>query len=416
MPADFDSDNGRAYEPPLPLEDRLWRHPSELGLRADAGPRVVLRKRPSPARVLVAAAVGLVAGTVVGIGALVASGSLESNSPAPPVERLAAPTPRATPGGELAIAEQALPAVTRVEVTGPAGTRTATGVMVRDDGVLLTTSDVLDGADTITVTLDDGSSYPASLVGRDRRNDIGVLDIEATGLPVAALPDARLDQAVGFGDQVVIVDASAADDPSPRVSQGFVAGPSTALPAGTLVATTEPSSMPMYGMVHVQVPDDTAVAAGGSILLDANGSLIGVVTARTVPDTTGGSPADDTSRFATPFDHARRVYEELVDTGSYTAGRLLADVEALEPEAAASLDLPNGGLVLRSEPSGPLAETGLSTGDVITSVNDVPISDVNDKFTELRRYSPGDEVELDVVRDGTPTTVVVRLSSDDALP
>ena len=234
------SDNrGRrdAFQPPVPLEDRLWRHPSELGVYADTGPRVILRKRPAMSRVLVAAAMGLIGGSVIGIGALVASGSVGQNSTGSTVERIAAPIARTATVDELVVAEAALPSVASVRVRGPAGERTATGVVVRDDGMVLTNSDVLDAADDITVTLDDGTA--------DALN----------------------------------------------VSGGVVVSP---------VAT----------------------------------------------------PAPD----------------------------------------------------------------GLAPGDVITAINGADVNDLNDSVTEVRRYQPGDEVDIAVVRDGAPVTVVTRLRGAPGVP
>lgn len=421
MPRDPDDEQRRGFEPPVPMADRLWRHPSELGLHATAGPRVILHKRPSVGRVLVAAALGLIGGTVVGVGALVASGSLNDSTPTTAVEQVAGPATRTLGGGELAIADKALPAVARVDATGPAGTRAATAVVVRNDGLILTTSDVLDGAESVTVTLDDGATYQASVVGRDRRSDVGVIDIEANGLPVASLPDATVDQAIGFGDQVVVVDTTPSSQPSPTVTSGFVSESSTMVPPSAQLASTESGSNPMYGLIEVQTgPDsgryDNGRPDGGAILLDANGSLLGIVTARTPSDLTG-MPVDDAARYATPYDHVRRVYEEVASSGIYTPAALPVDVEDLDEQAATDLDLTDGGVLVRSEPTNAdMVEAGIQQGDVIVAINGAPVSDTNDKQTELRRYGPGDEVEIRVVRSGVPTELTATLGEESSVP
>lgn len=421
MPRDPDDEQRRGFEPPVPMADRLWRHPSELGLHATAGPRVILHKRPSFGRVLVAAAVGLIGGTVVGVGALVASGSLNDSTPSTAVEQVAGPAARTLGGGELAIADKALPAVARVDATGPAGTRAATAVVVRNDGLILTTSDVLDGAESITVTLDDGASYEASVVGRDRRSDVGVIDIEANGLPVASLPDATVDQAIGFGDQVVLVDTTPSGQPSPTVTSGFVSEASTMVPPSARLVSAESGSNPMYGLVEIQTgpdtgPYDTGRPGGGAILLDANGSLLGIVTARTPSDMTG-MPLDDAARYATPYDHVRRVFEEVASSGSYAPAALPVDVEELDQEAAAELNLTNGGLMVRSQPTdAEMVDAGIQQGDVIVAINGAPVADTNDKQTELRRFGPGDAVAIRVVRSGVPTELTATLSEESSVP
>lgn len=431
MPSDPDSEQRRGFEPSVPMADRLWRHPSELGLHATAGPRVILHKRPSFGRVLVAAALGLIGGTVVGVGALVASGSLDSSTPTAAVEQLAGPAQRTLGSGALAIADNALPAIARIDTSGPGGTRAATGVVVRDDGLMLTTSDVLDGADSITVTLDDGAVYEATVVGRDRASDIGVINIEATGLPVAALPDATVDQAIGFGDQVVVVDTTPGDQPAPTVTGGFVSMSSTmAQPGAQLASTpsggtqsggtqsgdTQSGGTPMYGMVEVKVGPDIERSGGGAILLDANGSLLGIVTARTPPDATGSS-ADDSTRFATPYDHARRVYQEVAQSGTYSQPGLAVDVEELDDDATTELNLDGGGLLVRSEPTdATIIAAGIRQGDVIVAINGVPMADTNDKQTEIRRYEPGDQVNIKVIRSGIPTDVTATLGEETSVP
>ncbi len=401
------SDNpGRrgAYQPPIPLEDRLWRHPSELGLYADTGPRVVLRKRPAMTRVLVAAAMGLIGGSVIGIGALVASGSVGQDPTGSTVERIAAPAPRTAPVDELAVADPTLPAVVRVRATGPAGERSATGVVVRDDGMLLTNSDVLDAADEITVTLEDGTNYPATLVGRHRGTDLGILDINATGLPVAALPDARLDEAVGFGDPVVLVSA-ASDGSGPQVSEAVVSGPSTQLAPEELDAQGASAPAPMYGMVRVHVEPDAADGPDGGILLDTNGSVLGVVTARVA--------GDEAVRYATPFDYARQVYRQLMESGEITTADLAVEVQNLDEATAQDLNVDSGVVV---SPTTDPQPDGLSAGDVITAINGTEVEDLNDSVTEVRRYEPGDEVDLSVVRDGEPVIVVTRLRGAPGVP
>lgn len=397
--------------PPIPAQDRLWRHPSELGLQGDAGPRVVLHRRPSRSRVLVAAALGLVGGSVLGIGTLAASGTLGGGETTTVVEQVAGPAPRTAVTADLAAAEAALPAVARVSATGPEGTTTATGVTVRDDGLVLTTSDVLDAAEQVTVTLGDGTTYPATVIGRDRASDLGVLDIDASGLPVAAIPSVRLAEAVSFGDQVIVVATSPDGASGPEISPGYVSAPSTAVGDNT----EGEDDAPMFGMVGVQLAPGNDQPLGGALLLDANGSLLGVSTARV----DGSADQDSVAVYATPFDHVRRVFRQVADTGQFTPPELPVDVAELADAAEdtgvdeAGVD---SGVVVVSDPTNPLAASAdLRKGDVITAINGATVDDVNDHRTEVRRYVPGDEVEVTIVRDGEVSNRSVTLGDDPRL-
>lgn len=389
--------------PPIPAEDRLWRHPSELGLQRDAGPRVVLHRRPARSRVLVAAALGLVGGSVLGIGALAAVGALGGGGTTTVVEQVAAPAPRAA-AGDLAVAEMALPAVTRISAAGPEGAKTATGVVVRDDGLILTTSDVLDAADDVVVTLGDGATYAATVVGRDRANDLGVLDIDARGLAMAAVPDTRLADAVGFGDRILVVQGAPDAVSGPTVTSGYVTAPSTAIVDG--------DDAPMYGMVGVHLAPGSEQPSEGAVLLDANGSLLGVTSGRTVT----AADQHSVTVYATPFDHARRVYQQVVATGRFTPAEMPVEVGELADGDAPGPPGVDEGVVVVGEPTNPLAASaGLQQGDVITAINGVPIDSVNDHRTEVRRYLPGDEVQVTIVRNGEPASRAVTLSDDPRL-
>jgi putative serine protease PepD len=418
MPFGSDGES-RGEEGPPPLQGRAWRHPSELGLRANEGPRVVLRSRPPRSRLLVAATVGLLLGTGLAVAGVAATGNIGGQGDGTVVERLAAPPNRTVPRGELAVAEASLPALVRVEATGPAGTRTGTAAVVRNDGMMLTTSDVLDGAERIVVTLSDGSTKEARLLGRHRPTDLGVIDVEAEDLPVVALPDAKAADAVAFGDPVVLVDTSP-DADAPVLTSGVVSVPSTAVTLASSAAATDP----MYGMIQVHLPARSAAPLGG-ILLDANGSLVGVVTARadvvngivsTTTSTVDEGPSDVVV-YATPFDHARQVYDDVVASGRYTAADLPLRVETVSADQARDLDLPaSGGAVVTGAPTDPaLAETFV-VGDVITEIDGTPVLDVNDARTEFRRRDVGENVDVVFVRDGRTVSRSVTLAPEGSAP
>jgi len=413
--------------PPLPPADRLWRHPSEVGVAGNTGPRVVLRRQPSLRRVVGAGGLGLVAGGLVLAGALSLLGAFDTPVPPTAVERLAA-APAKNSGSSLAVADDALPAVAQVVATGPDGQRLATAAVVRNDGRVLTTSDAVDGASEIAVALSDGSVHDATLLGRDRRHDVGVLGIEVDDVPVVTARDTRLDQVVAFGDPVVVVDATPATDTDrgPLLGQGVVSGPSTTLTPDT---AGDPSAAPaaagrfgpMYGMVRITLPPRTPRPGPGAVVLDRTGALVGVITARGVglasPPEGGSVPV---VVWAIPFDHIRRVYLEVLDSGRYVPADLGVGVETVTDSDSAGRSNgttlePAGGVVVRAA-RGPGGGDNLQDGDVITHIGNTPVLDVNDARTEVRRYTPGEALDLTVVRDGTTAQLRTVLVSDNSVP
>ena len=396
-------------------------------MAGNTGPRVVLRRQPSLRRVAAAGALGLVAGGLLLAGTLSVLGAFSTPVPPTAVERLAA-APVENGGSSLAIADDALPAVARVVATGPDGQRLASAVVVRNDGRILTTSDAVDGASGIVVTLGDGSEFDATLLGRDRRHDIGVLGIDASDLPVVAARDTRLDQVVAFGDTVVIVNAAPIADTErgPLLSQGVISSPSTTLShemasyAGAPTAVSASRSGPMHGMVRITLPPRTPQPGPGAVVLDRSGALVGVVTSRGAgvepPPEGGGVPV---VVWAVPFDHIRRVYLEVLDSGRYVPADLGVTMEAT-PAGDTTAGTPGttveptGGVMVR----GGLPGDGdnLDDGDVITHIGGTPVFDVNDARTEVRRYTPGEAVDVTVVRNGSTSQVRTVVVSDNSVP
>lgn len=417
MPPDDDADDESRFQPPLPPEDRLWRHPSEVESGEPQRERIVLINRPSGGRVVAAGVMGVLVGSVLAVGTLAAVGAFDGPGTSTAVERMTMPLERVEADDELAAAEKALPAIARVDATGPNGDRAATAVAVRDDGHLLTTSDVVDGAKNITVTLEDGSTHSAELVGRDRDSDLAVIEVNAEGMEVAAIPDGRLDQTIEFGDQVLLIDAAPPDGPGPVMVRGYVSY------ASRLVESD--SADPMFGMIQIDVEPRRTDSSYGAVLIDRYGSLVGIVTARasgagaeTSQQVAVDAATTLATHFATPFDHAKQVFYEVVDGGSYSYPKLGVSGHDLTSAEAERLGVRSGaGLLLQgTEGDSPAQHAGLRRGDVITEVGRTPVASMNDLRIELRRHAPGDEVELTVIRHGQAEMVSVTLEADATVP
>jgi putative serine protease PepD len=409
VPTDDPDDDAGDFEPPLPPEDRLWRHPSELGAAAARGPRIELVTRPATGRLVLLGLLTATAGSMLTLAVLVAVGAFDRQPAPTAIERYATEL-RATSGADtLETATPALPSVVRVEAWGPVGVRNGTALIVRDDGYLLATSDVVDGAETLQVWFDDGTTEPASLVGRDRDSDLSVLKIERTGLTAAVLREGHTAGHLPFGSGTVLIDAAPAGGPTPAVLEGFVSDPSREV--------TGDQGVQMFGMVEVSTRPQATGSGTGRVLVDDAGVVVGIVTGRGQPGP--ASPESDglVLQFAVPIDHAKRVFDELASHGHVTRPVLgVEGVTDLSADEAETLGVTGGLRVDAVVAGGPAEAAGLRSRDVITRFEGAPVQDVNDLHVLLRRHAPGDGVAITYVRDGERNMALAVLDGHRDLP
>jgi len=370
--------------------------------------RIELVSRPSVGRILAVGGISFVLGSAATLGILAAAGTLERPAQDTAIERVATQLELASGASALDVATPVLPAIARIDADTPDGMRKSTAVIVRDDGYLLTTSDAVDGATALSVWLSDGSTIEAELVGRDRDNDVAVVRIERTGLPVASLPSERVLDRIDFGANTVVVDAAPDSGPTPALAEGFVSEPSSK------VGGREGASL--FGMVQVT----TAVAPSGSgtgrMLVDGSGALLGIVTNRPTPNGANGDATTLSLQYATPIDHAKRIFDDLIATGQYTQpvlGVTGADVAGIDAER---LGVRSGLLVQRAEAGGPAAAGGLRKGDVVVRIGEDSVTGVNDLVVAMRRHRDGDVVPVTYVRQGEQDTADIIVVARRALP
>lgn len=409
LPPEGPDDDGGGLGPPLPPEDRLWRHPSELGAGAarPAGPPLVPAP-PAPARAarrstspwLVGAVAGL-AGAGLTVASLAATGAFDDQVIRQQVVERVAPSPASTlpvsapPGqtGSPSVASLAAgvgPAVARVEVTrtatpdtaGGEGTTTAgtttvvgSAVVFRDDGYLLTSADLVDHSLAIGVVLGDGQAQQGRLVGTDPLTDIAVLRVEAVGLTPAVLGSAD-DLAVG--QPTLIVGSATTPGAGPAVTTGIVSALERTLEADG------GGTPPRHGMIQTDAPLDPA--ATGGPLVDRRGAVVGITT-----DPPGAATGQGLS-FATPIDTARRVAGQIILTGAVHHPWLGIEGSDLDARHAGDLQLAGGAQVATVAEGSPAETAGLAPDDVITAVGDVRIASMADLVVELREHDPGDVV------------------------
>lgn len=379
-----------AFRDPLPPEDRLWRHPTEV------------KPPPLPTRSTaswgLAVASGLI-GAVLTFGLVAATGGLDRSRSNPGVVREAVPVvaPTNLRIGDtepvVRIAEEVSPAIVRIEVSGTR-TGTGSGVVFRNDGFLLTNTHVVEGAESLRVILADGSEQEATLVGADRLTDVAVVHIDGPGpFPVAVLGSAaslRVGQAaVAIGSPLGLIGGSS-------VTTGVISA------LGRVVTT--PSGPPLIDMIQT----DAAIAPGssGGALLDAGGSVIGITTAIAVSEA-----GAEGLGFATPIDIARSVAEDIIETGQAAHVWMGIEGRDLDATSAEVYGIAGGAVVANVVDDSPADQAGLAAEDIIVSIAGEPVGSMSALVIALRELDPGQAVELGVRRGNRTQSMVVELTS-----
>jgi putative serine protease PepD len=384
-----------------------------LGGTPDAPPPPRSRGRKASAGLLLAALVlggaGGVAGAA-GYDAMDDEPAQQSSSTTPALAPLdtrseaddGSDTP--PPSGSVeAVAAAVLPAVVKIDVVGEGGTGgSGSGVVISADGEILTNNHVVDaagGAGRISVSFDDGSTASATVVGTDPVTDLAVIQAEdVSGLTAAAIGDSG---ELGVGQAVVAVGSPFGLEAT--VTSGIVSSlnrPVTVSGGGNGDATIYPA-----------IQTDAAINPGnsGGPLVNMAGEVVGINSSiRTSSSGLGSEGGSIGLGFAIPISKVLPIVEQLRNDETPTHARLGVTVADSVGEdglvTGAGIESVNDGS------SGDAA--GLQPGDVVTKVNDEPITSTESLIATIRGYRPGDEVSLTVVRDGDTVTLDATLDSD----
>ena len=282
--------------------------------------------------------------------------------------------------------------------TIPEQRASGSGVIISQDGLIVTNNHVVDGADEINITLTNKKSYKATLVGTDPSSDLAVLKIDEKGLPFLLFgnsDDAKLGQwvlAIGYPLNLDVT-----------VTAGIVSAKSR-----SININEKQSKTPVESFIQT----DAAVNPGnsGGALINTNGELIGINSAIASPT---GSYAGYS--YAIPVNIVKKVVNDIVKFG--TVQRAFVGIsfpqEGMSDEDKAKLGIKDvdGVYVLETPVGGAANAAGIKKGDVVTKINGVKVTTGPEMVEQVARYKPGDKISITYLRDGKENTANVTLKN-----
>ena len=321
-----------------------------------------------------------------------------------PVSALPAGSAR-PPDSVAGIAARVLPSVVAIRVSAAAGTSTGSGLVLRQDGFLLTNNHVVaSGAEagaSIEVLFADGTKDPATIVGRTGDYDLAVIKVDRTGLVPLVLGNS---DDVAVGDPVVAVGAPLGLEGT--VTTGIISALNRPVSAGDVSDTAFINA----------IQTDAAINPGnsGGPLVNAAGEVIGINSAIAQPPGAGAVVAGSIGLgFAITSNQARRTSGQLIETGVAThpiIGVLLD--QAYSGEGVQVAAAPQQGKESVS-PGGPADNAGIRSGDVILTIDGRPVTEPDELIVSIRAKAPGASVTLQV-RSGDDPARAVRVVLDEA--
>ncbi|MEU8987279.1 trypsin-like peptidase domain-containing protein [Streptomyces sp. NPDC048558] len=384
-------------------------HPAPLQQNGAAlATGVPSRKRGRKALVVGALLLALVSGGVGGaVGAY-----LERNGGVGDVELPQAGSESAgrAPDSVAGIAARALPSVVTLHVSGGEEQGTGTGFVLDDRGHILTNNHVVEPAGDdgeISVTFHSGDTAKATVVGRDGGYDLAV--VKVTGVSgLDPLPLGNSDN-VQVGDPVVAIGAPF--DLAGTVTSGIVSAKERPITAGG--ESGDGSDVSYVDALQTDAPINPGNSGGP--LLDAQGRVVGINSAIRSADSgsdlDGGQAGSIGLGFAIPVNQAKRVAEELINTGRATHPVIgvTLDMDYTGDGARVGTKGSDGGPAVTG--GGPGAKAGLKSGDVITEVNGQRVHSGEELIVKTRAHRPGDRLELTLERGGKELSISLTLGS-----
>jgi len=270
------------------------------------------------------------------------------------------------------------------------------GVIVSREGYILTNDHVVEGVSDIKVTLSDGRTVPGKIVGTDPDTDLAVVRVNAAGLTPITF---------GLSDQARVGDIVLA------IGDPFSVGQTVTMGIISAVGRELGPSTPFSNFIQT----DAAINPGnsGGALVDTNGNLIGVNTL--IFSRSGGYQGIG---FAIPVSLAKRVMEQIIETGTVTRGWFGVEVADITPELAESLGLKgtDGAIIGAIERGSPAERSGMRLGDVIVAVNGRTVANSTATLNAIAGVTPGQSVPVKVMRRNQPMMLDIMVGKRKPRP
>ncbi|MBU6464159.1 MAG: Do family serine endopeptidase [Bradyrhizobium sp.] len=262
------------------------------------------------------------------------------------------------------------------------------GFFISADGYAVTNNHVVDGADKVEVTTDDGKTYKAKVIGTDARTDLALIKVEGgSNFPFTKLSETK----PRIGDWVLAV--------------GNPFGLGGTVTAGIVSASgRDIGNGPYDDFIQIDAPVNKGNSGGPAF--NTEGEVIGVNTAIYSPS--GGSVG---IAFSIPAATVKSVIAQLKDKGSVSRGWIGVQIQPVTPDIADSLGLKKaeGALVAEPQANGPAAKAGIESGDVITAVNGETVKDARELARTIGGLAPGNAVKLNVLHKGQDKVINLTL-------
>jgi S1-C subfamily serine protease len=376
-------DDGPEFMPPLPPEDRLWRHPAELAASGAFASTAAPPRQPGRSPWTVGF-VSVIGGVLLASSLMFGAGGVGDEPARIALQPIATLAPRGDAGdGEDADSLDAVPpppALVGIDVEADNGGRTGNGLVMSADGVVVTTASLVASAVEILVYDDDGAAHAATLLGVDQLNDLAVLRVaDLAGTPAVVDPAAH----VLTGNSVRAFGASRG-----------IAHASWAAVVADNEARVAVGPTDIHGVLQLDHALDESAA--GSAVVRSDGAIVGLVT----NVQTEGASHVITNRTIVS------VTKQIVATGQARHGWLGV-------EGVTSPDV--GAQVRRVLDDSPAQQAGFVANDVVVSIDGEGIETIGDLVVAVREHTPGDTVTIGVDRGGAHLDLAVSLAEAPAL-
>ena len=277
------------------------------------------------------------------------------------------------------------------------------GFIITSDGYIVTNHHVISGASKISVTLHNGDTYDATVIGSDSDYDVAVLKVDAKDLTPVTLGDSTN---VNVGDTVLAV-----GNPLGELTFSLTSGMVSALNREVTFSN---------GLRMSLIQTDAAINSGnsGGALFNMYGEVVGITNAKYgSSSSSSGTASIDNIGFAIPIDDVRSIVESIIENGYIVKPYIGVSVQNVSSESQ-QLGLPQGAAVAQVVASSPAESAGLKANDIITAVNGTAITSSTDLVNTVKGAAIGDELTLSVYRQGQEMELKLTVGekTQDALP